>query len=127
MKAVTTNNNAARDSYAWVDSKGDPLKLDSSLVYKVKKGGTYQLITTNNLTGCKAIDSIVITENKRLPDAFAVLSGPITCNNPVVEINGQNGSSVGSDYQVSWVPLDNQVNALQLTTDAYLVKVNKLI
>ena len=125
LKAMTTNNNAARDSYSWVDSKGDPLKLDSSLIYKVKKEGTYQLIATNNLTGCQSVDSIVITENKRLPDAFAVLSGPITCNNPVVEINGQNGSSVGSDYQVSWVPLDNQVNALQLTTDAYLVKVNK--
>lgn len=125
LKAVTTNNNSARDSYAWVDTKVDPLKFDSSLIYKVKKEGIYQLIATNNLTGCQAIDSIIITENKRLPDAFAVLSGPITCNNPVVEINGQNGSSVGSDYQVSWIPLDSQVNAVQLTTDAYLVKVNK--
>jgi gliding motility-associated-like protein len=125
LRAMTTNNNAARDVYAWQDAKGDPLRLDSNLIYKVKAAGTYQLIATNNLTGCKATDSIVITENKRLPDAFVILSGPITCNNPIVEISGQNGSSVGSDYQVSWVPLDNQLNAIQLTTDAYLVKVNK--
>jgi len=125
LRAMTTNNNAARDKYSWVDAKGDPLKIDSNLIYKVKKAGVFQLIATNNITGCKAVDSISITENKRLPDAFAVLSGPITCNNPVVEINGQNGSSVGSDYQVSWLPLNNQVNAIQLTTDAYLAKINK--
>ena len=125
LRAMTTNNNAARDNYTWVNAIGDPLKIDSNLIYKVKKAGVFQLFATNSITGCKSVDSIKITENKRLPDAFAVLSGPITCNNPVVEINGQNGSSVGSDYQVSWLPLSNQVNAIQLTTDAYLVKINK--
>jgi gliding motility-associated-like protein len=125
LRATTLNNNAARDKYAWLEVNGDPSKIDSNLIYKVKKEGVYRLLVTNSLTGCQSIDSIKISENKRLPDAFVVLSGPITCNNPVVELSGQNGSSVGPDYQVSWLPLNNQLNAIQLTTDAYLVKINK--
>lgn len=121
----TTNNQVGQDVYAWTQLGNTRFVPDSNLIFKVKVAGTYQLAATNTRTGCTATDTLRITENKRQPDAFTLLSGPITCNMPVVEISGQSGSSIGSDYQATWVPLANQVNAIQLTTDAYLVRISK--
>ena len=88
-------------SYFWSTSSGTIDLGETTLQPTISSGGNYELLVTNNQSGCSAFDSVFVGENFIAPIALAGQDTFITCTNPTILLNG-NGSSIGGDFSYQW-------------------------
>ncbi len=88
-------------TYLWSDGT-------SSLQTNVSAPGTYTLIVVNNITGCTASQSVVVTEDITPPVADAGSDMILNCGSSEVVLDGT-GSSVGVDLNYIWTTTDGNI------------------
>jgi gliding motility-associated-like protein len=81
-------------TYAW-----SPSGSGSSI--PITAGGSYSVIVTNPANGCTASQSIVVPEDKTLPNAVIAPPQTINCTNPSITLNPA-GTSTGSNFSYNW-------------------------
>ncbi len=89
-------------SYLWTTTTGNIVSDDTSPTPLINANGDYNLLITNDLTGCTATASVSVSINTVLPFADAGPSIELDCITTVSALNGT-GSSTGSNFQYSWV------------------------
>lgn len=67
----------------------------------VNQPGDYTLLVTNTSTGCTAEATVTVISATNPPTAVASVSGPITCQQPTVNLSGA-GSSTGANISFNW-------------------------
>ncbi len=94
-------------SFEWFNSAGNSVSQDSD--FTTSDVGQYDLVITDNFTGCTVESFATIIDNSVFPDADSGLPVTITCAETLVEIGGTN-SSMGSNIIHSWFdPTGNPV------------------
>jgi gliding motility-associated-like protein len=73
----------------------------------VSQSGVYLLTVTDTTNGCTAVDSTLVTFDGDLPEADAGENQILTCNNPIVSLNGGN-SEIGLGISYQWISPSNQ-------------------
>jgi len=67
----------------------------------VDQAGTYTLTVTDTDNNCTATASVTVTSNLTPPVAVAATPPQLTCQNPVLTLNGS-GSSTGPNFTYEW-------------------------
>jgi gliding motility-associated-like protein len=76
-------------SYAWTALNGGHINTgDTTLTPSVNTSGTYALIATNLVNGCKSTDSVDVFQNTTLPIADAGIPDTLNCLNNSLTITG---------------------------------------
>ncbi|MEL6356857.1 MAG: PA14 domain-containing protein, partial [Bacteroidota bacterium] len=108
-------------NYSWTGPNGFSSNQQNPFV---SNPGTYTL--TVNSDGCTATDDVTVTQDLSAPSAAASVSGPITCDNPSVTLQGSS-STPGVTY--SWSGPNgfssSQQNPSTTTPGAYTLVVTK--
>ncbi|MCC6460195.1 MAG: gliding motility-associated C-terminal domain-containing protein, partial [Saprospiraceae bacterium] len=86
--------------YNWTTSNGNIVSGSTSPYPTVNQGGTYTLVVTNTLSGCKATATVTVIKNTTPPLANAGPGGILNCNIAQLTLNGT-GSS-GSNFFYEW-------------------------
>ncbi len=86
-------------TYQWTgfDICGD----DTNAQAVVCGPGTYQLVVTDTLNGCTAMDEVEVAADTLKPTAVAGAGGTLTCLLNQITLNGA-GSSSGVNYTYNW-------------------------
>ena len=87
-------------SFVWTDANGMVIGT-TPVVTGVDQEGTYYLTVTDNLTGCDAVEEVVIVNNVSYPSADAGAAQLLDCNVTVVSLDGSD-SQAGSDIVYTW-------------------------
>ncbi len=95
-------------NYLWTTPDGNIVSGANSLNPLVNQGGTYQLEVTNSNNGCTASASLLVAEYTSLPVASAGSDMQITCDDPIVTLDGS-ASSSGSDISYNWTSTDGNI------------------
>lgn len=66
-------------SYQWSEKNNNPIPNPKDLYNVVKLEGTYYLTVVNTVTGCSAIDSVVITSDPNRPQGIVIERQGPTC------------------------------------------------
>ncbi len=103
-------------SYLWTTPDGNILSGGSSLMPLVNKAGTYQLEVSNNETGCKISDEVVVGIDTIAPIPVIVPLGPTTlsCMNDLTLLDG-NSSQPQGNISLLWSSVDGLVPVGQNT------------
>jgi hypothetical protein len=101
---TATIGNEENMVFAWTSNNGNIISGDSTLSPIVGSAGTYILTSNNTATGCSAIDSVTVMENKELPAADAGTDKQLDCTNTSVTLDGT--GATGSDITYSWTSED---------------------
>ncbi len=88
-------------AYAWSSPDGQIVSGADGPQPLVSASGTYQVLVTNEENGCQDTASVQVMQDITPPLAEAGISVEITCDQPVVSLNGS-GSSVGSSFAYTW-------------------------
>ena len=88
-------------TYRWSDAAGREVGL-SAAATGIQQAGWYFLQATDLRNGCSATDSVLVSIDTLRP--VAALSAPdtLTCNNPLISLDGSNSSS-SPRIQYAWV------------------------
>ena len=86
--------------YNWVTSDGNIVSGSNTISPIVDYVGTYVLTVTDTSNSCYKLDSVYVGVDTVYPVAIAGIDTIISCNIPVIQLNGQ-GSSVGN-YAYNW-------------------------
>ena len=74
--------------------------FENTLTPTISEGGIYELVITNIVTGCWAVDVVEVFESADIPIALAGVDQEITCNVSTVVLQPEQG--YGSDYLIEW-------------------------
>jgi gliding motility-associated-like protein len=95
-------------AYLWKSLGGIPAPAPASAAkVKVTKVGTYILTVRDTINGCTMIDTVKVSENRKLPDAVVKLPNPITCQNNKVTLDGSTSTN-GAIYKATWRGITGQ-------------------
>ena len=94
------SSSGAGITYLWTGPGINPANA-GSFQPVVNVPGNYTLVVTNTGNGCTASDNMVVNTDAVYPAVSAGADGLITCNLPVVTLDGQ-GSSNGAGFQLVW-------------------------
>ncbi len=75
--------------------------LDQPVV-DINAAGTYQVLVTDQISGCTDTDQMVIGEDAGVPDILVADPAIFTCKDTLIPLDGS-GSSSGSPYLVEWL------------------------
>ena len=107
-----TGSTVSGVDYLWTGPAGGILFGETTLSPTVNIGGVYTLTVTDQINGCSASDIVTITENNTPPTVITQsASTVITCDNPVITIDGTL-SSQGTNWSYSWDEINNNGNIL---------------
>ena len=107
-----TGSTVSGVDYLWTGPVGGILFGETTLTPTVNIGGVYTLTVTDQINGCSVSDFVTITENNTPPTVITQsASTEITCDNPVVTIDGTL-SSQGANWFYSWDEINNNGNIL---------------
>ncbi len=99
---TVTSSSGPDISYAWaVLSGGGTITNDMTNTPIVDAPGLYELVVTDNSTGCSAVANVTVTGDPETPVATVNYDNDITCNNSSANITGS-GSSVGTSFTYAW-------------------------
>ena len=96
--ASGTSNNGGSLSYEW-SLNGNIIGMEANI--DVSAVGTYQVIITDNVNGCTAIDEVAVSSDDNIPEAILEEVDTIDCNNQAVSLSGIN-SSTGPTITYEW-------------------------
>lgn len=102
--SLTINGSASGGSsftINWTTNDGNIVSGGNTLNPTVDEPGTYTITVINNDNGCTGEDSVTISEDTTEPTVTVANADEITCDNPLVVIDGT-GSSSGAPFTISW-------------------------
>ncbi len=106
--------------YQWTTSNGNIVIGDNTLNPEVNMIGDYQILVTDLINGCTAIQSVFISQNITPPIADAGMANDLTCTDVSFDLDGSN-SSVGTDFEYVWTTNNGNIlmgnNTLNPTID----------
>lgn len=91
-------------TYSWSTAGGNIISGQNTSTPICNAPAVYILTVTNLDNGCTSSDEVLVTEDLIAPVANAGTSMVISCENPIVVLDGS-ASSVGANYSYLWVPL----------------------
>ena len=107
--------------YNWTTTNGSIVSGMDTDQAVASQAGSYQLEILNTLSGCTAIDTVIVTQDTNFPLATITPSATLNCTTTSVQLNGL-GSSQGSDFTFVWNTSNGSIasgaNTLQPTVDA---------
>jgi gliding motility-associated-like protein len=100
----------ANITYEWTVSgpDGNIVNGQNTLNPMVDEPGTYVLTVTDLSNDCQTISTVVVNENVEAPDVVATAGQTITCDDPVVTLDGS-GSSSGANFSYQWTTVDGNI------------------
>ncbi len=101
LAVVVSGPPGAAFDYVWTTSDGQIVSGYDQPQPVVSAPGTYEVLVTNENNGCQETAQVQVSQDITPPMAEAGNAVEITCNDPVVSLNGS-GSSTGSDFSYSW-------------------------
>jgi gliding motility-associated-like protein len=87
--------------YQWTTSNGNIEAGDNTLNPEVNMTGDYQILVTDLVNGCTAVESVFISQNITPPIADAGMANDLTCTDESFDLDGSN-SSTGTDFEYLW-------------------------
>ncbi|MBK7871302.1 MAG: gliding motility-associated C-terminal domain-containing protein [Saprospiraceae bacterium] len=114
-------SSGAQYTYTWTSANGSVIMPNNSTISTVNQSDIYYLEVLNTLTGCRAIDSVIVRIDTFPPIAEAGPSAALTCNASLATLDGT-GSSTGSNFTYVWTTSQGStisgVNTLMPTVNA---------
>ena len=100
---ATNSSQGNNFTYQWSVLSGSPLVDGAATLTPTVDGfGEYELQVTNDLTGCTSTSQVTVNQDFVNPSIVIEMPiNPITCSNPIIEINAGN-SSTGNDFEYLW-------------------------
>lgn len=92
--------------YQWLDALGQALPQDTTTFLRTTAVGDYVLRTFSPLSGCIALDTVVVAFDTLPPIADAGFDTVLDCDNRFRVLDGNN-SSVGSNFRFAWSGFGN--------------------
>ncbi|MFK7774392.1 MAG: choice-of-anchor L domain-containing protein [Saprospiraceae bacterium] len=106
--------------YQWTTSNGNIVTGENTLNPEVNITGDYQILVTDLVNGCTAIESVFISQNTTPPNADAGMANDLTCSDVSFDLDGSN-SSIGTDFEYLWTTNNGNIlmgnNTLNPTID----------
>ncbi|MCC6410420.1 MAG: gliding motility-associated C-terminal domain-containing protein, partial [Saprospiraceae bacterium] len=96
-------------SYLWTTTNGSITGGVNTTTPTVNDPGLYNLLVTNNQTGCTNTAQVDVFEDVVLPQASALVTGELTCSVTSLDLNGT-GSSTGSTFGYLWTTSNGQIS-----------------
>lgn len=94
--------------YQWLDEDGNPLPADTLPTLLVSAPGAFSLQFTDRITGCSAIDEVIVTVDTLRPHADAGPPVTLNCASPALPLDGS-ASDFGPGITYSWSGPDGAV------------------
>lgn len=109
-------------SFEWSTVNGNIITGNTDPNPEVNLEGDYQLILTNEMNGCTAIEMIQIMSDFELPIVQILVPDTLTCLDTLITVSGS-GSSIGNEFEYLWThTLGNIVSGeteLECTVDEF--------
>ena len=104
-----TNTSVGNEfSYQWSTADGSFTGGTQSVNAQVNAAGTYELLVTNNSTGCIQTDGVVVTEDTTLPAVTAGGNQILNCQATQMTLDGT-GSAIGTSISYLWTTADGSI------------------
>ncbi|MBT8218216.1 MAG: gliding motility-associated C-terminal domain-containing protein [Bacteroidia bacterium] len=107
-------------SYSWTTTDGNITTNPNQDLIFVNQIGTYQLTVINKATGCEAMDEVIVSGDNTMPLAAISGSTILTCTNPEIILNANNGGNA-PNQSYSWNTTDGNfisgLDAVEATID----------
>ncbi len=107
-------------NYNWTSPDGSIVSIENPLNPTVSSAGTYILTVTNLLTGCTAMDEVIVTQDTQMPTVNITPSNLLDCFNSTVTLNGS--TTMTENFTYSWTTTDGNIlignNTLAAVVDA---------
>ncbi len=94
--------------YQWTTSNGNIVSGNNTLNPEINMPGDYQILVTDLVNGCTAMESVFISQNITPPNADAGVANDLTCIDESFELDGSN-SSTGTDFEYLWITNDGNI------------------
>ncbi len=94
----STGNNL---SFEWFNSS--QVLVGNQAIIQVSEAGIYDLIVTNDVSGCTAQSSVEVIPDDNLPTAIATAEDILTCENIEVTIDGSASTSISGNIGFEWL------------------------
>lgn len=108
----------ANATFIWTTSNGGNISGgNNTLTPTAGSAGTYNLIATNPLNGCKDTATVMISANTTPPIAIATVMDSLDCGNSSVVVHSA-GSSTGAGFQVQWTTTNGFIVSGNNSADA---------
>lgn len=111
-QTLTLNGNGSATgsgiTYLWSTANGSFCGSTNQITTCVNQPGTYNLLVTNTLTGCFAMDTVVIGLDTLRPVAEAGPGQMLSCNNNTVVLTG---SSTPANVSYAWTTPNGDICA----------------
>lgn len=103
MVDLQANSNApnADYNYLWSSTNGVFLAGETTTSPTVGQAGDYQLVVTDNITGCSNTDEVTVIADANTPIATLSGAGELNCIVPNITLSGS-GSSTGPNFSYLW-------------------------
>ena len=95
-------------TYLWTTANGNIISGNATGSPIVDLIGTYQLLVTNEGTGCTNTSTVEVTENTTPPTVFIGTPDVLTCEHLQFELDGI-GSSTGADFNYEWTTTNGNI------------------
>jgi hypothetical protein len=102
---ISGNSTTQGVTYAWSGPGGFASTQQNPTV---NTAGTYTVTVTNPANGCTATATAQVTGNTTAPVAVATASGPLSCADTTVTVNGT-GSSTGTNITYQWTTVNGHL------------------
>ena len=106
--------------YQWTTSTGNIVTGDNTLDPEVNMTGDYQILVTDLVNGCTAIENVFISQDITPPVADAGMASDLTCTDVSFDLDGSN-SSTGIDFEYLWTTNNGSIlvgnNSINPTID----------
>ncbi|MFK8161705.1 MAG: gliding motility-associated C-terminal domain-containing protein [Lewinella sp.] len=107
--------------YDWSTTDGNIVSGGFTEEAVIDQPGIYQLLVTNTISGCSETATVMIEDNRQDPTVSITDPAPLTCNDPMLELDGS-GSDGGTGFSASWATADGNIlageNTLSPTVDS---------
>ncbi|MFT6740401.1 MAG: gliding motility-associated-like protein [Paraglaciecola sp.] len=118
LNATTNDNNIV---IQWTTFNGDILNGENTLTPTIGMPGTYEIVITDNASGCTAVASAIVEESIELPTVSIAMPADLDCNAPTTILDGSMSSNNGN-YQYDWTTFGGNIlsgqNTLEIEIDA---------
>ena len=95
-------------SFSWSTPNGNIVSGTNSNNVVVDQPGTYELLVTNNITGCTATATTFVGLANNPPTAVAVANDTLTCLLNQITLSGA-GSTTGATISYNWTTVGGQI------------------
>ena len=122
MEITLTATTSSTDAVIqWTTPDGNIVNGEDTLTPTIGTPGTYEIVITDNASGCTAVASAMVEESIELPVVSIAMPADLDCNNPMTILDGTMSSSNGN-FQYEWTTVGGNIlsgqNTLEIEIDA---------